>query len=229
MRFIDRDEVARRLTYEKCIPIVREAMIAFSRGETRQLLRSIIAAWRGPHVRHHAGRDGRARRIWREADQRLSGQLRARDPVPSGPGRSLRSRDRRAGLRRHMPARSRRSGRRPPVRSQPMPWRAKMRCRLALLGYGEQAGTHARAISKVRALESIAVWGRSPERAQAFAERMQAELELPDQRRATVHEAVGRGRHHLHRHRGVRADSGGRMGTTGHACERCRLRLCRAG
>ena len=42
MRMIDRDEVARRLTYEVCIPIVRAAMIAFSRGETRQLLRSII-------------------------------------------------------------------------------------------------------------------------------------------------------------------------------------------
>ena len=36
MRMIDKDEVARRLTYEVCIPIVREAMIAFSRGETRQ-------------------------------------------------------------------------------------------------------------------------------------------------------------------------------------------------
>jgi ornithine cyclodeaminase len=42
MRFIDREEVVRRLTYEKCIPIVREAMIAFSKGETKQLLRSII-------------------------------------------------------------------------------------------------------------------------------------------------------------------------------------------
>jgi len=42
MRFIDREEVARRLTYEVCIPIVRNAMIAFSRGETKQLLRSII-------------------------------------------------------------------------------------------------------------------------------------------------------------------------------------------
>ena len=42
MRFIDREEVARRLSYEMCIPIVRDAMIAFSRGETRQLLRSII-------------------------------------------------------------------------------------------------------------------------------------------------------------------------------------------
>ena len=42
MRIIDREEVARRLTYEVCIPIVREAMTAFSNGETRQLLRSII-------------------------------------------------------------------------------------------------------------------------------------------------------------------------------------------
>src|SRR5271155_3082788 len=42
MRFIDREEVARRLTYDVCIPIVRDAMIAFSRGETKQLLRSII-------------------------------------------------------------------------------------------------------------------------------------------------------------------------------------------
>ena len=42
MRFIDREEVARRLTYEICIPIVRRAMISLSRGETRQLLRSIL-------------------------------------------------------------------------------------------------------------------------------------------------------------------------------------------
>src|ERR1700756_3995717 len=42
IRFIDRDEVTRRLTYERCIPIVRDAMIAFSRGDTKQLLRSYI-------------------------------------------------------------------------------------------------------------------------------------------------------------------------------------------
>src|SRR3974390_1879096 len=47
MRFIDRDEVARRLTYELCIPIVRDAMIAFSRGETKQLLRSLIPLSKG--------------------------------------------------------------------------------------------------------------------------------------------------------------------------------------
>jgi ornithine cyclodeaminase len=62
--------------------------------------------------------------------------------------------------------------------------------RLALLGYGEQAATHARAIGKVRDLESIVVWGRSPERAQDFAERMQAELGLPVSSAGAVREAV---------------------------------------
>jgi ornithine cyclodeaminase len=51
--------------------------------------------------------------------------------------------------------------------------------RLAILGYGEQAATHARAIAKVRDLTSIAVWGRSSERAGAFADRMTAELGIP--------------------------------------------------
>ena len=36
------EKVRRRLTYARCIPLVREAMIAFSTGRTRQLLRSII-------------------------------------------------------------------------------------------------------------------------------------------------------------------------------------------
>ena len=39
---VEAEEVRARLTYEVCIPLVRAAMIAFSRGETRQLLRSII-------------------------------------------------------------------------------------------------------------------------------------------------------------------------------------------
>src|ERR1700691_573674 len=42
MRFIDRGEGAPRLTYDLCIPIIRHAMIALSRGQTKQLLRSII-------------------------------------------------------------------------------------------------------------------------------------------------------------------------------------------
>ncbi|HSX58914.1 MAG TPA: ornithine cyclodeaminase family protein [Tahibacter sp.] len=42
---------------------------------------------------------------------------------------------------------------------------------LALLGYGEQAATHLDAIARVRTIAEVRVWGRSRERAEAFAER----------------------------------------------------------
>lgn len=42
---------------------------------------------------------------------------------------------------------------------------------LALLGYGEQAATHLAAISQVRDIAEVRVWGRSRERAEAFVAR----------------------------------------------------------
>jgi ornithine cyclodeaminase len=62
--------------------------------------------------------------------------------------------------------------------------------RLAILGYGEQAATHARALREVRALEVVTVWGRSPERAQAFCARMQTELGIPFRATPTASDAV---------------------------------------
>jgi ornithine cyclodeaminase len=61
---------------------------------------------------------------------------------------------------------------------------------LALLGYGEQAACHARAISKVRKIGAIKVWGRSPARAAAFAERMSAELGLAVEARESAEAAA---------------------------------------
>ena len=70
--------------------------------------------------------------------------------------------------------------------------------RLALLGYGEQAATHARAIGKVRNLESIVVWGRSAERARAFADRMQSELTVPVDGSGFCKGSSCRGGHYLY-------------------------------
>jgi ornithine cyclodeaminase/alanine dehydrogenase-like protein (mu-crystallin family) len=47
---------------------------------------------------------------------------------------------------------------------------------LGLLGYGVQAGTHLEAICAVRDIAEVRVWGRSWERARAFAERHSARL-----------------------------------------------------
>lgn len=59
--------------------------------------------------------------------------------------------------------------------------------RLAVIGTGTQAFLHVEAMRTVRAIDSVAVWGRSPERAQRLAERVRAQFALPA-------EAVGEAR-----------------------------------
>jgi ornithine cyclodeaminase len=190
MRFIDREEVARRLTYDVCIPIVRNAMIAFSRGETRQLLRSIIPL-----------ADGRMFGV-------MPGAMGARAPF----GAKLISvfpENFALGIQSHQglvilfdpengaPVCVVHAGEVTALRTaaaSAVATDALARIdarRLAILGYGEQAATHARAISKVRKLESITIWGRSPERARAFAERMQVELAVPVSSVGSPEKAVG--------------------------------------
>src|SRR6202034_1760173 len=189
MRFIDREEVARRLTYEVCIPIVRDAMIAFSRGETKQLLRSIIPLSEGrlfgvmPGAMGANGPFG-AKLIsvfhdnFAKGIQSHQGLVILFDPdtgapvcvVDAGEITAIRTA---AASAVATDALARIDAR-----------------RLAILGYGEQAATHARAIGKVRGVESISIWGRSPERARSFAERMQGELAVLVASAGTVEKAV---------------------------------------
>jgi ornithine cyclodeaminase/alanine dehydrogenase-like protein (mu-crystallin family) len=175
MRFIDRDEVARRLTYDLCIPIVRDAMIAFSRGETKQLLRSILPLADGrlfgvmPGAM--GGRDVFGAKLisvfpenFARGVQSHQGVVVLFDPESGAPVCIAHAGEITAIRTAAASAVATDALARPEA------------SRLALLGYGEQARTHARAISKVRALDAITVWGRSPEGAQAFAAEMQAEL-----------------------------------------------------
>jgi ornithine cyclodeaminase/alanine dehydrogenase-like protein (mu-crystallin family) len=189
MRFIDREEVARRLTYDVCIPIVRQAMIAFSKGETKQLLRSIIPLSEGRMfgvmpgaMGAHAVFGAKLLSVFHgnfergiQSHQGIVVLFEAESGAPvcilhAGEITAIRTA---AASAVATDALARKDAR-----------------RLALLGYGEQAGTHARAIRKVRDLESIVVWGRSAERAKAFAERMQSELRLPARAAASAQEAV---------------------------------------
>jgi ornithine cyclodeaminase/alanine dehydrogenase-like protein (mu-crystallin family) len=189
MRFIDRQEVARRLTYEICIPMVRDAMIAFSKGETKQLLRSVIPLSEGrlfgvmPGAMGANGPFG-AKLIsvfqdnFAKGIQSHQGLVILFDPatgapvcvVDAGEITAIRTA---AASAVATDALARKDAR-----------------RMAILGYGEQAGTHARAIRRVRDLESIVVWGRSSERARDFASRIQSELGVPVSSAANVEEAV---------------------------------------
>lgn len=178
MRFIDREEVARRLTYEACIPIVREAMIAFSRGETKQLLRSIIPLSDGrlfgimPGALGAHGPFGAKLLSLFEGNSRLGRQSHQGLVVLFDPETGEAVCAAHAGEITAI-----RTAAASAVATDTLA--RKDSHRLALLGCGEQAGTHARAICKVREIETIVVWGRSEERVGEFARRMQAELAKP--------------------------------------------------
>ncbi|MGA8216049.1 MAG: ornithine cyclodeaminase family protein [Candidatus Sulfotelmatobacter sp.] len=189
MRFIDREEVTRRLTYDVCIPIVRHAMIAFSRGETRQLLRSIIPLAEGRLFGVMPGAMGpcapfgaKLISVFPEnfalGIQSHQGLVILFDPETGAPACVLHAGEITAIRTAAASAVATDALARKDAR------------RLAILGYGEQAATHARAIGRVRDLESIAIWGRSPDRARGFAERMQAELAVPVSSAGTVEDAV---------------------------------------
>lgn len=175
MRIIDREEVARRLTYDLCIPIVREAMIAFSKGETRQLLRSIIPLAEGRMFGVMPGALGErapfgAKLIsvfpenFAKGKQSHQGLVVLFDPESGAPVCVVHAGEITAIRTAAASAVATDALARPEA------------SRLAILGYGEQALTHARAIAKVRDLSEITIWGRSPDRAQALAAKLSAEL-----------------------------------------------------
>jgi ornithine cyclodeaminase/alanine dehydrogenase-like protein (mu-crystallin family) len=189
MRFIDRDEVARRLTYEVCIPIVREAMIALSKGETIQLLRSIISLSPGRLYGAMTGAMGAEGAFgsklisvfsenFAKGVQSHQGVVVLFDPGTGAPVCVLHAGEITAIRTAAASA----------VATDALA--GPQASRLAILGYGEQAQTHARAISKVRKLEQVTVWGRSPERARVFCERMSLELGLHVGPCADAREAV---------------------------------------
>ena len=175
MRLIDREEVARRLTYDMAIPIVREAMIALSAGMTRQHLRSIIPLARGRMFGIMPGALGEtapfgAKLIsvfpdnFAKGVQSHQGVIVLFDPETGAPVCVVHAGEVTAIRTAAASAVATDVLARPEA------------SRLALLGYGEQAMTHARAIAKVRKLSAISVWGRDIARSEAFARKLEVEV-----------------------------------------------------
>ena len=189
MRVIERAEVARRLTYEACIPIVRQAMIDFSSGCTRQVLRTIIPLAGGHLFGIMPGALGETAAFGAKL-------------ISVYPENFSRGRQSHQGLvvlfepGTGEPVCIVHAGEITAIRTaaaSAVATDALARidaCRLAILGYGEQAATHARALLKVRRIRAVRVWGRSPERAQAFCRQMNAELGIPFTTAPTVEEVV---------------------------------------
>ena len=190
MRVIGQDEVRERLTYEVAIPIVRAAMIALSAGETRQHLRSIIPLAGGRLFGIMPGALGEraafgAKLIsifpenFAKGAPSHQGVVVLFDPQTGAPICIAHAGEVTAIRTAAASAVATDALARPEA------------ARLAILGYGEQAETHLRALRHVRSIDHVTVWGRSPDRAQAFAARMAAETGLPVRACADVESAVG--------------------------------------
>ena len=189
LRIIDRETVAQLLTYDVAIPLMRQAMIALSAGRTRQTLRQLIPVKDGPLE------DGAVFGVMPGADeasfgaklisvypgnfakglQSHQGAVLVFDPANGAPAALVHAGEITAIRTAAASAAA------TDVLARPGP------CVLALLGYGEQAHTHALAISHIRPLTAIRIWGRSMARADELARRLSRELNL----KATAHAQAG--------------------------------------
>ena len=168
---VSAEEVARCLTYEECIPLMREAMIALSQGRTRQLLRHILDL---PHGRAFGSMLGAmlddgtfgAKLVsvypdnFEKGGHSHQGIVLLFDPATGAPAAALEAGEITA-IRTAAAS----------AAATDVLARADAR-RLAILGYGEQGWRHVQAIRVVRDISEVKVWGRSPERAAAFAQRV---------------------------------------------------------
>ncbi|MGI8840880.1 MAG: hypothetical protein ACR2F8_08910, partial [Caulobacteraceae bacterium] len=185
LRIIDRATVRRLLTYQAAIPLMREAMMALSAGRTRQPLRQIVPL-----------SGGRAFGVMPGASEEAFGaKLISVFPENFVMGRPSHQ----GGVLLFepdggAPAALIHAGEITAIRTAAASAAATDvlaragASTLALLGYGEQALTHARALAHVRPLREIRVWGRSTERAEELAAALQAELTTPARAADTARE-----------------------------------------
>jgi ornithine cyclodeaminase len=189
MRLIDSEEVRRRLTFAVCVPLMREAMMAFSGGRTRQLLRGIIPLADDNLFGVMPGALGAeapfgAKLIsvfpgnFAKGGPSHQGVIVLFEPVGGAPACVVDAGEVTAIRTAAASAMA------TDALARPGP------ARLAVLGYGEQARQHLQAIALVRPLASAVVWGRHPDRAQAFAERMRQAQAIPIETASSARDAV---------------------------------------
>lgn len=189
MLYIDSETVRQRLTYPVCIELVREAMIRFSSGKTEQLLRSILNLGDARMLGVMPGGLG---------DGRVFGaKLVSVYPENFSLGKSSHQGvivlfERNGGAPIGIIDASSVTAIRTAAASAAAT-DALARAdasRLVILGYGEQAHTHALAISEVRKISKCAVWGRSPEQAEKFCKLLSSKIGADVRAAPSVRDAV---------------------------------------
>jgi ornithine cyclodeaminase/alanine dehydrogenase-like protein (mu-crystallin family) len=178
LAIIGRETVRRHLTFARCIPVVRQAMIDLSLGRTRQTLRQIVPIDDRGRFGVMQGALGAEAPFGakilsvfpdnvRTGGQSHQGLVILFDRVTGAPTHIVHAGEITAIRTAAASAVATDALARPDAR------------RLAVLGTGEQGRAHAVAICEVRPIERIVVWGRSPEKARVLAAELEASLGRP--------------------------------------------------
>jgi ornithine cyclodeaminase len=175
MRFISASEVRLGLSYPVCISVVREAMIAFSAGQTRQLLRSVIPLGQGRMFGVMPGALGGSEPFGAKlvsvfpdnvarGGQSHQGLVVLFDAASGQPRWLVDAGEITAIRTAAASAVATDALARPDSRV------------LAILGTGEQARAHAEALCLVRPFTDILLWGRRREAAEALSQTLAVSL-----------------------------------------------------
>ena len=189
MILIDRATVHAQLDMRTCIDLLRPAMIALARGETRQLLRGIIDLDAGRAFGVMPGALGAGAAFgaklisvypenFHQGKQSHQGVVTLFDPADGVPVALVHAGEITAIRTAAASALATDALARPGA------------ARLAVLGYGEQAARHVASMACVREIADVRVWGRSPEHTAAFVARVGAQTGLNLAAAASVRDAV---------------------------------------
>jgi len=184
MIVIDREEVRRRLDHRTCIGLMREAMTALATDRSKQLLRGIIDLENGnafgvmPGALEGSGFGAKLVSVFPRAERSHQGVIVTFDEQTGTPLAVIDAGEVTAIRTACASAAATDALARPDAHT------------LAILGTGEQAWQHALAVPLVRPIDSIRVWGRSTNKAEAFARRIGAATGIAAHACATVAEAA---------------------------------------
>ena len=187
IRFIDAAEVRQRLDHGACISLMRDAMIALAEGRSQQLLRGIIDLGEGdlfgvmPGALDGAGFGAKIISIFPAAAEHGAshqGVIILFDRASGAPVCVIDAGEVTAIRTAAASAAATDALARPDA------------SRIAILGTGEQAWHHVAAICRIRQLQEVRIWGRSPDKAGDLADRIACDLGLTVHSAASVAEAA---------------------------------------
>lgn len=189
MRIVDRTQVEQSLDMQRCIGLMRDALIALSNGDAKQIVRPVLPLYDqnvlGMMPAYLASRKVAGVKILAVFPENY------RKGIPSHQGQMLVFESETGCLKAIVDAESLTGVRTAAVSAAATEALARPDAsRLAILGAGTQGRRHLEALSLVRDLREVTVWDIRPEAAVRYADEMTRKTGLPVRACSSANEAA---------------------------------------